>query len=69
MSIDIALCIIDFMIIINNLNMKSQEQQSKNDLHSVMNIFKKIRKKLDLPLIIIIWDLLLNKMRSFLNKK
>ena len=69
MSIDIALCIIDLMIIINNLNMKSQEQQSKNDLHSVMNIFKKIRKKLDLPLIIIIWDLLLNKMRSFLNKK
>ena len=69
MSIDIALCIIDLMIIINNLNMKSQEQQSKNDLHSVMNIFKKIRKKLDLPLIIIIWDLLLNKMRSFFNKK
>ena len=69
MSIDIALCIIDLMIIINYLNMKSQEQQSKNDLHSVMNIFKKIRKKLDLPLIIIIWDLLLNKMRNFLNKK
>ena len=69
MSIDIALCIIDLMIIINYLNMKSQEQQSKNDLHLVMNIFKKIRKKLDLPLIIIIWDLLLNKMRNFLNKK
>lgn len=42
MTIDIVLCKIDPMIIINYLIIKSQEQQ--NDLHSVMNIFMKIKR-------------------------